>query len=137
MADLLQDVVEDGLPGNHHFFITFGTTAEGVEIADWMMESYPEEMTIVLQHQYDDLEVTADGFGVTLTFNNVPHRMIVPFDAIRTFVDPSVEFGLRFDGSTPPEDDDGPDAPKPDQTPDPDTPPGDGGVISLDAFRKS
>ena len=97
IAGVLRDVAANGLPGAHHFFITFGSQEPGVEIADWMRERYPSEMTIVIQHWYEDLQVTDKGFEITLNFGNSPERMVIPFDAVRSFVDPSVEFGLRFD----------------------------------------
>jgi hypothetical protein len=97
IVEVLRGVEKDGLPGAHHFFITFDTRAEGVKIADWLRERYPDEMTVVMQHWFDDLKVTREGFGVTLNFGDQPERLYVPFDAIRTFVDPSVEFGLRFE----------------------------------------
>ena len=97
IADVLHGVAQDGLPGEHHFFITFDTRDEGVEMADWLRERYPEEMTIVIQHWFEDLRVERDGFAVTLNFGNAPERLRIPFDAVRTFVDPSVEFGLRFE----------------------------------------
>ncbi len=94
---VLQDVAEHGLPGAHHFFITFDTRAEGVEMADWLRARYPDEMTIVIQHWFDNLHVDEEEFGVTLNFGNSPEPLVIPFDAVRTFVDPSVEFGLRFE----------------------------------------
>ncbi|WP_163850055.1 SspB family protein [Pseudooceanicola aestuarii] len=101
MRGLIQQVLEgvaaDGLPGAHHFFITFDTTHPEAELADWLRDRYPLEMTVVMQHWYDDLQVTDAGFGVTLNFGDSPERLFVPFDALRTFVDPSVEFGLRFE----------------------------------------
>ena len=94
---VLLDVAERGLPGNHHFFITFDTTHPDAELADWLSDRYPGEMTVVMQHWYDKLEITEDGFSVTLNFGDSPEPLYIPYDAIRTFVDPSVEFGLRFE----------------------------------------
>ena len=94
---VLDEVAERGLPGAHHFFISFDTTHPEVELADWLRERFPEDMTIVMQHWFADLEVGEDGFAVTLNFGDQPERMSIPYDAIRTFVDPSVEFGLRFE----------------------------------------
>lgn len=134
IQSVLEDVADRGLPGEHHFFITFATPHPKVEIADWLRDRYPEEMTVVMQHWFDGLEVTDDGFSVTLNFGDAPEPLYIPFDAIHTFVDPSVEFGLRFDGQ------DGPDGdpdPEPDQEPDPDPEAeGDNQVVSLDQFRK-
>mgnify|MGYP003331483923 CR=1 FL=1 len=101
--DVLKDVEENGLPGEHHFFITFDTNVEGVEISEWLRKRYPEEMTIVIQHWFDGLNVTNDGFNITLNFGDQPEPLVIPFLAILTFVDPSVEFGLRFEQN---EDDD-------------------------------
>ena len=97
IQQVLEGVAKDGLPGQHHFFITFDTQHPEVEIADWLTERYPEEMTIVIQHWFDKLEVTDGGFSITLNFGNNPETLYIPFDAIKTFVDPSVEFGLRFE----------------------------------------
>jgi len=97
VVELMNEVAERGLPGNHHFFVTFETAHPEADIPAWMVEKYPDEMTIVLQHSFEDLAVRADDFTVTLRFSDVPYTVTVPFDAIRTFVDPSVEFGLRFD----------------------------------------
>lgn len=94
---VLMDVAERGLPGNHHFFITFDTAHPDAELADWLSDRYPGEMTVVMQHWYDNLEVTDEGFSVTLNFGDAPEPLYIPYDAIRTFVDPSVEFGLRFE----------------------------------------
>ncbi|WP_371169031.1 SspB family protein [Aliiroseovarius sp. 2305UL8-7] len=94
---VLTDVSETGLPGEHHFFINFDTKHEDVDIADWMQDRFPEDMTIVLQHWFEDLNVSEQGFAVTLNFGDAPETLYVPFDAINTFVDPSVEFGLRFE----------------------------------------
>lgn len=92
----LERVLESGLPGEHHFFITFATGAQGVSISDALVGRYPEEMTIVLQHQFWGLEVDEDGFSVSLTFNKIPERLEIPFSAIKGFYDPSVQFGLQF-----------------------------------------
>ena len=85
-----------GLPGAHHFYVTFRTQAPGVAIPDHLVARYPDEMTVVLEHQFWDLEVAEDGFSVTLNFQNKPARLTVPFTAITTFADPSVQFGLQF-----------------------------------------
>ncbi|WP_419738003.1 SspB family protein [Ruegeria sp.] len=100
---VLTGVSETGLPGAHHFFITFDTREDGVDIADWLRDRYPEEMTIVMQHWFENLEVGENGFAITLNFGDAPEPLYIPYTAIKTFVDPSVEFGLRFEG---PEDDD-------------------------------
>ena len=94
---VLMDVAERGLPGNHHFFITFDTSHPDAELADWLSDRYPGEMTVVMQHWYDNLDVGEEGFSVTLNFGDAPEPLYIPYDAIRTFVDPSVEFGLRFE----------------------------------------
>ena len=127
---------ENGLPGAHHFYITFSTDGSNVEMADSLRAQYPEEMTIVLQHQYWDLTVTEDRFEVTLTFNKVPHHLVVPLEAITSFFDPSVQFGLKFQAL---EQDDGEGEGQ--TAANADTPQeADGGesgeVITLDAFRK-
>lgn len=90
-------VVEQGLPGEHHYYITFETTSPGVVLAKTLQERYPEEMTVILQHDYRDLDVDDRGFAVTLRFSGVPYRLVVPYTSIRAFYDPSVQFGLRFD----------------------------------------
>jgi hypothetical protein len=92
----LEVVAKRGLPGRHHLYITFRTDHPAVVIDDSLRARYPAEMTIVLQHQFWDLEVGADGFAVGLSFNDVPHRLEVPFEAVTVFADPSVEFGLQF-----------------------------------------
>ena len=94
---VLGEVAEDGLPGAHHFFITFDTMHPDVEIADWLSDRYPGEMTVVIQHWFDNLNVTDEGFAITLNFGENPEPLYIPYDAIKTFVDPSVEFGLRFE----------------------------------------
>src|SRR3978361_205040 len=91
------DAGEHGLPGEHHFFITFISTAEGVKLSPRLLAQYPEEMTVILQHQFWDLVVTEDRFEVGLSFNGIPERLLVPFSSIKSFFDPSVKFGLQFD----------------------------------------
>ncbi len=98
---LLEDVAVDGLPGAHHFFITFKTSHAGVDLAPWLKEKFPDEMTIVMQEWFDNLAIMADRFTITLNFNNTPEPMVIPFDAITAFADPSAEFGLRFDNEPP------------------------------------
>jgi uncharacterized protein len=94
---VLSDAARDGLPGEHHFYITFRTHAPGVKLSNRLLEQYPEEMTIILQYQFWDLKVNEDGFEVGLHFKNVPERLQVPFDAVAGFYDPSVQFGLKFE----------------------------------------
>lgn len=94
---VLRDVRDNGLPGVHHFFITFDTTHPDVDIAEWLHDRYPGEMTVVMQHWFDNLVVEDDFFSVTLNFGDQPEDLTIPYDAILTFVDPSVEFGLRFE----------------------------------------
>jgi uncharacterized protein len=96
---VLADVAEHGLPGEHHFFITFLSTADGVKLSPRLLAQYPEEMTVILQHQFWDLLVTEDRFEVGLSFGGIPERLVVPFSAIKSFFDPSVQFGLQFEAS--------------------------------------
>ena len=97
MIDVLKKTSINGLPGNHHYFISFKTKSEGVKVADWIKERYPEEMTIVIQHWFDNLNVNDNCFSITLNFGDNPENLTIPWDSILTFVDPSVEFGLRFE----------------------------------------
>jgi hypothetical protein len=94
---ILAEAARDGLPGEHHFYVTFRTGAPGVRLSQRLREKHPEEMTIVLQHQFWDLSVSDHAFEVGLSFSGVPERLLVPFDAISTFFDPSVQFGLKFE----------------------------------------
>ena len=94
---VLADVAKRGLPGEHHFKITFATVAPGVRLSERMRTQYPETMTIVLQHQFWDLTIDDDGFAVGLSFGGVPERVTVPFDAVTAFFDPSVQFGFQFE----------------------------------------
>jgi hypothetical protein len=144
---VLTDIGETGLPGDHHFFITFDTMHPDVEIADWLSDRYPGEMTVVIQHWFDNLEVTDEGFSITLNFGENPEALYIPYDSIQTFVDPSVEFGLRFETQTEDEDDSDiaeveaiPEAPMQEMVePEPEEEPEtrkDADVVSLDQFRK-
>ena len=147
---VLLDVCDNGLPGDHHFFITFDTSHPDAELADWLSDRYPGEMTVVMQHWYDNLEVTDEGFSVTLNFGDAPEPLYIPYDSIKTFVDPSVEFGLRFETQ---EDEDAlgaeesihpapiPTAEKPAASSEPekdgeDAETKDAEIVSLDSFRK-
>jgi uncharacterized protein len=94
---VLSDAAAHGLPGEHHFFITFVSSAEGVKLSPRLLAQYPEEMTIILQHQFWDLVVTEDRFEVGLSFGGIPERLVVPFSAIKSFFDPSVQFALQFE----------------------------------------
>lgn len=94
---VLTDTARDGVPGDHHYYVSFRTNAPGVRISNRLREKYPEEMTIVLQHQFWDLGVTEHTFEVGLAFGGIPERLLVPFMAVTGFVDPSVQFGLKFE----------------------------------------
>jgi hypothetical protein len=131
IQSVLTEVAEHGLPGAHHFFITFDTTHPDVQLADWLKERYPSEMTVVVQHEFENLTVTDDGFSVTLSFGNKPEPMVIPFDALRTFVDPSVEFGLRFETQEQ-DDEDEPEDIEVEEEPERQA----AEVVSLDQFRK-
>ncbi|HET9902145.1 MAG TPA: ClpXP protease specificity-enhancing factor SspB [Xanthobacteraceae bacterium] len=99
---IMADVAKNGLPGDHHFYISFNTRAPGVRLSPRLREQYPEEMTIVLQHQFWDLTVDEHGLEVGLSFGGIPEKLAIPFDALKGFFDPSVQFGLEFEpaGST-------------------------------------
>ena len=103
VRDVIARVAREGMPAPHHFYITFRTDHPGVSLSDQLRERYPGEMTVVLQHQYWDLQVDDQGMGVTLSFNNQPQRIEIPFAAMKVFADPGVEFGLQFTIETPPE----------------------------------
>lgn len=142
----LNHVVENGLPNDHHFYVTFITDFPGVEIPPYLREQYPEEMTIVLQYQFYGLETSDDHFAVTLSFNNQPEKLVIPIDAVTIFADPSVNFALQFQPMEDIEEDedDLPPPPPPSKTGknDPGKKPvkgkesGEGNVITLDKFRK-
>ena len=136
MREALARTASEGLPGGHHFFVTFRTRAAGAIMPKHLLAKYPDEMTIVLEHQYWDLDVTEEALSVTLSFNNKPERLVVPFGAVTAFADPSVKFGLQFQ---PPNEEPAPvsaanpgsdpaAAPKPGNQP--------GEVVALDSFRK-
>src|ERR1700753_200972 len=96
---VLTDAAEHGLPGEHHFFITFLSTADGVKLSPRLLAQYPEEMTVILQHQFWDLTVSEDRFEVGLSFGGIPERLVVPFSSIKSFFAPSPQCGLQFDPS--------------------------------------
>jgi uncharacterized protein len=141
VRDALRKVVKSGLPGDHHFYIQFNTKFPGVSIGERLHARYPREMTVVLQHQFYNLDVNEERFQVELTFDNIPEKLVIPFAAVKGFLDPAVQFGLQFEvvqTEEPPSE-----APKPklepvaennsEKTePDSDKPK----VVSLDAFRK-
>jgi hypothetical protein len=150
LRQVLNDAAAHGLPGDHHFFITFLSRAEGVKLSPRLLAQYPEEMTIILQHQFWDLVVSEDKFEVGLSFGGVPERLAVPFNAIKSFFDPSVQFGLQFEPSEVV-----PEAPAKnvpaapaasalpvpssapsDEKPDPERPSDGAEVVRLDRFRK-
>lgn len=142
IQNVLLRVAKDGLPGKHHFFITFDTMHPDVEIADWLSDRYPGEMTVVIQEWFADLDVTDDGFSITLNFGENPEPLYIPYDSIKTFVDPSVEFGLRFETQEEQAEDaadsDAPEAPMEEMAEDDDASTrGDAEVVSLDQFRKT
>ncbi len=153
VRDVLARVAEDGLPSEHHLYITFRTEHEGVEIADRLVAQYPDEMTIVLQYQFWGLEISEDAFEITLSFSGKNERLYIPFDAVVGFADPSVNFGLQFKAASGDDINTDPvesqDAAPLENTPDPEfeddisdtdkTEDGDqktGEVVALDAFRK-
>ena len=124
-----------GLPGDHHFYITFKTGAVGVDIPQHLTERFPDEMTIVIQNRYWDLKVRPDGFEVGLSFNQVPARLVIPFSAVTGFVDPAVNFALQFQAQS---DDDAPEAMAAAGNDAPDAAPIEDGsnVVSVDFTRK-
>jgi hypothetical protein len=146
---VLADAAEQGLPGEHHFFITFLSTAEGVKLSPRLLAQYPEEMTVILQHQFWDLVVTEDRFEVGLSFGGIPERLVVPFNSIKSFFDPSVQFGLQFEPADAPAEAPAkklPASPAPSALPapaaaaetqgEPAKPPEGAEVVRLDRFRK-
>ena len=152
VRDALRRIEKQGLIGSHHFYLTFRTKFAGVDIPDFLREQYPEEMTIILQHQFWGLKIGEERFEVTLTFKKLPATLVIPFAALTAFFDPGVNFGLQFRGpdaegkaTAPPTMLPQPapeqnrektaDAPKPGDTAEkPPAAPGE--VVSLDSFRK-
>ncbi len=135
VREALRRVEKSGLPGEHHFYIAFNTQYPGVDIGARMSQRYPREMTIVLQHQYENLIVRDDRFEVQLSFDNIPERLVIPFNAVKGFLDPSVQFGLQFEvvAVEPAEGGEKSAESKADpEAEDPDKPK----VVSLDSFRK-
>jgi hypothetical protein len=147
VRDALRRVEKQGLIGSHHFCITFKTQFPEVEIPDFLREQYPDEMMIILQHQFSGLKVKDDHFQVTLSFKKIPATLTVPFCALTQFADPGVQFGLQFQGTEAPEESKktspaalatpkpGP-KPVPEPTTEAEKPSAPGEVVSLDAFRK-
>lgn len=147
VCSAIDEIIENygdagGMPGDHHFYITFLTEYPGVKIPDYLRDRYPGEMTIVLQYQFSDLALKNECLEVTLSFNNVPERLVIPLNSISIFADPSVNFALQFQPlGEAIEDEDLILQEMPDDDPDGDGPDGSGGgktgeVISLDSFRK-
>lgn len=100
VRDALKIAATTGLPGEHHFYIAFNTKHPDVTVSEKIAQRYPREMTIVLQHQYWNLHVYDDRFEVELSFDNVPEKLVIPFDAVKGFLDPAVQFGLQFEAVT-------------------------------------
>lgn len=98
VREALRQIEKSGLPGDHHFFISYRTDHPGVQMSDTLRSRYPEDITVVIQHQFWDLKVEEDKFSVTLSFSNVPEKLVVPFMALTAFADPSIKFGLQFHG---------------------------------------
>jgi hypothetical protein len=152
VRDALRRVVASGLPGDHHFYIAFNTRYPGVSISEKLLGRYPREMTIVLQHQYSDLIITEEQFQVVLFFDQTPEKLVVPFQAVKGFLDPAVQFGLQFevvqlDSKSLPKEEatietfstearSGTELREAHAPTDPDAAPSEPKVISLDAFRK-
>ncbi|MCF6271982.1 MAG: ClpXP protease specificity-enhancing factor SspB [Rhodobacteraceae bacterium] len=127
LKGLLARVGEEGLPGEHHFVFVFDTRVPGVDMPGWMKAKYPEEMTIVMQHWFDNLAILDDRFAITLSFNGVGEPLVIPFNALKTFADPHAKFQLKFEPVF--------DEPEPQPETKP-AKPEPGGVVSLDSFRK-
>jgi len=135
IRDVMERIADEGLPGAHHFFITLDTHHDGLEMAGWLRERYPDDITIVIQHWYDNLSVDDDGFAITLSFGNQPEPLYIPFDAITAFVDPSVNFGVKFETKSD-DDEEKEDEELEDEDDAESEPSNPGEVVSLDKFRK-
>jgi uncharacterized protein len=136
MREALARTAREGLPGDHHFYVTFRTHAAGVAIPNYLLSKFPDEMTIVLQHQYRALEVGEDAFSVNLSFQSRSERLKIPFTAVTTFADPSVNFGLQFQvpGAQPAEVTAVPAQILPPEPAEPERPAAE--IVTLDKFRK-
>ncbi len=122
VKDALEMFEKDGAIGEHHFFITFKTNAYGVKLPAFLLNQYPDEMTIILQHQFENLEVNNDNFSVDLSFSGNPQKLVIDFDAITSFADPYAKFGLSFEKQE--------DLESKEEKPTAE-------VVSIDAFRKA
>jgi uncharacterized protein len=136
IRSVLADAARNGLPGEHHFYIAIDTVAPGVRISNRLRERYPEEMTVVIQHQFWDLEISDTAFSVSLSFNGVPERLVIPFAAIKGFFDPSVQFGLQFEPMGSDHQSDEPSGDDTEPVTQDDDESGTADVVSLDQFRK-
>ncbi|HZT20235.1 MAG TPA: ClpXP protease specificity-enhancing factor SspB [Dongiaceae bacterium] len=139
----LAEAAQRGLPGDHHFYITFHTDRPGVGLADWLRQQYPQEMTIILQHQFWELAVDEERFAVTLSFGGRHERLVIPFSAVTAFADPSVKFGLQFEAGeeqpstkTPAASPAKPERPAARSPAPASSPPKGADVVALDTFRK-
>jgi len=142
VRSIMEQVRDHGLPGDHHFFISFDTSHPKSVLPEWLLERYPQDITVVIQNWYDNLEVEDETFSITLNFGDTPEHLTIPYEAILTFVDPSVEFGLQFDGQ---EDQDIPNISAVEEDvedmvdilePEEEAPQRDAEIVSLDQFRK-
>ena len=136
MREALERTVREGLPGEHHFYISFRTRAPGVAIPKYLLAKYPDEMTVVLQHQFRALEVGDDSFSVNLSFQSRSERLTIPFAAVTAFADPSVKFGLQFEAASaqPAQIESLPAPTSPDKPAEAERPAAE--IVALDKFRK-
>jgi uncharacterized protein len=134
VREVMARTAASGLPGAHHFYVTFRTGFPGVSIPDYLRTQYPDEMTVVLEHQFWDLEVKEDRFSITLSFKSKPERLSIPFEAITAFADPAVKFGLQFQGMPGEDGEQGASAEAPSEAVQKTAK--EAQVVTLDAFRK-